>query len=154
MDDLDSTIDATPSQQTVQSGFDAFMFLETPESECIKRTEGLTDDEHGNEKRIQSANETFDSKIQPVKLWCEQFGLFDSQGVCKVTLNQDLSVPGEEWSEKEAVKEATLNSLKRVMAFKQTQFDSQRQVFKDALDQQKSVDNLGSNKDVAAEQNS
>ena len=51
-DNLDNTMDSTSVSQTVQSGFDSFMFLETPESECIKRTEGLENDEHGNEKRI------------------------------------------------------------------------------------------------------
>jgi len=57
VDDSESTHDTTPAQQTVASGFDSFVFLETPEVECIRRTEGLTDDEHGNEKRIQSFDE-------------------------------------------------------------------------------------------------
>jgi hypothetical protein len=63
------------------------MFLETPESECIKRTEGLENDEHGSEKRIQAFDEGYDSKIGSVKLWSQQFGLVDSEGQCKVTLN-------------------------------------------------------------------
>lgn len=49
LDDRDSCDSTAPSQQTVCSGFDSILFLETPESECLRRTEGLTDDEHGNE---------------------------------------------------------------------------------------------------------
>lgn len=40
------------------------------------------------------------------------------------------------------VKEQALASLKRVMEFKQAQFDMQRQAFKEALEQQKSVEEL------------
>lgn len=53
LDSLDNTAASSNlNQQTVNSGFDSFVFLETPEAECIKRAEGLTDDEHGNNSRI------------------------------------------------------------------------------------------------------
>jgi hypothetical protein len=71
LDSVDDTADVSLSQQTVNSGFDAFMFLETPESECVKRTEGLTEDDHGNSSRIQQNNEVYEAKINSIKQWCE-----------------------------------------------------------------------------------
>jgi len=60
-------------------------------------------------------------------------------------LNQELNV--QEWDQKDAVKEQALNALKKVMSFKQVQFDAQRQTFKEALDQQKSIENIESQKE-------
>jgi hypothetical protein len=49
-----------------------------------------------------------------------------------------------EWGEKDTVKEQALAALKKVMNFKQMQFDSQRQVYKEALEQQKSIEQMDS----------
>jgi len=48
----------------------------------------------------------------------------DSDGCCKATLNQELRV--QEWDQKDSVKEQALASLKKVMEFKQAQFDHTR----------------------------
>lgn len=57
----------------------------------------------------------------------------DTNGACRVTLNQEISAA--EWDKKDLVKEQAIARVKRVMAFKQTEFDVQRQIFKDALEQ-------------------
>lgn len=124
------------------------MFLETPESECVKRTEGLTEDDHGNSSRIQQNNEVYEAKINSIKQWCEQFGLVDSDGCCKSTLNQELHV--QDWDQKDSVKDQALVGLKKVMDFKQAQFDKTRQNFKDTMEQQKSLELMESAKDVNA----
>lgn len=80
LDSKDTEV-SLPSQQTVASGFDSVIFIETPESECLKRAEGK-EDEAGNESRIKTINENFDRKVGSLKKWCEQFGLIDSDGRC------------------------------------------------------------------------
>ena len=51
-----------------------------------------------------------------------------------MTLNQEIKVA--EWTDKDAIKEKALEALKKVMEFKQSQFDAQRQNFKELLEQQ------------------
>lgn len=77
----------------------------------------MTDDERGNEQRIQGFNEIYNGKVGSVKKWCEQFGLVDPQGCCKVTLNQEVN--SAEWDNKDLVKENAIACVKKVMAFKQ-----------------------------------
>jgi len=100
LDDKDSTEASLPSNQTVASGFDSIFFIETPETECVRRVEGA-ESESGNEQRIKTINENFDSKVGSIKKWCEQFGLVDEDGTCKVTLNQEVCAT--EWDQKEVV---------------------------------------------------
>lgn len=65
------------------------MFLETPDTECVKRAADITDNESANEDRIKTINENFDMKVGSIKKWCEQFGLI-ADGQCKVQLNQEI----------------------------------------------------------------
>lgn len=116
LDDKDNCEKTAPTQQTVASGFDSVIFLETPESECLRRCEGMTEDERGNEQRIQGFNEIYNGKVGSVKKWCEQFGLVDPQGCCKVTLNQEVN--SAEWDKKDVVKDSAIACVKKVMAFK------------------------------------
>lgn len=119
-------------QRAIQSGFDSYMFLETPDEECLRRTEGMNEDDHVSTSRITQTNEAYESKVKSLKTWCEQFGLIAPTGECKVTLNQEVCA--QDWTDKDQVKEQVLASLKKVMAFKQEQFDTQREAFKEQLE--------------------
>lgn len=86
LDDLEN-VEAAAEHTAVQSGFDSYIFLETPDEECLRRTEGVNEDDHVSAQRITQTNEAYDSKIKSLKHWCEQFGLIAPSGECKVTLN-------------------------------------------------------------------
>ena len=98
----------------------------------MRRTEGLNEDDHVSTSRITQTNEAYESKVKSLKTWCEQFGLIAPTGECKVTLNQEVCA--QDWADKDQVKEQVLASLKKVMAFKQEQFDTQREAFKEQLE--------------------
>jgi len=54
----------------------------------------------------------------------------------------------QEWDQKDVVKDQALACLKKVMDFKQVQFDKTRSTFKDTMEQQKSLEIMESAKDV------
>jgi hypothetical protein len=60
--------------------------------------------------------------------WSEQFGLLNDEGLCVVTLGQEIE--SSNWSNKDSVKEAVLLNLKEVLAFKQEGFDAKRLMVK------------------------
>lgn len=67
--DSKSTQVRLPGQETVGSGFDSIIFVETPEQECLRRATGKEDDA-GNESRIKTINESFDMRVGSLKKWC------------------------------------------------------------------------------------
>lgn len=76
-----------------------------------------------------------------MKKWCEQFGLVDQTQKCVVTLNQ--SVVASDWKQKDQVKDQALSCLKKIVDFKQMQFDMQRTEIKEHIEQ-KSLDQIES----------
>lgn len=67
--DSKSTQVKLPGYETVASGFDSIIFVETPEQECLRRATGKEDDA-GNESRIKTINESFDMRVGSLKKWC------------------------------------------------------------------------------------
>ena len=75
-------------------------------------------------KRIKQSAEVFSKRIGSLKKWSEQFGLINEEGLCAVTLGQE--VESATWNSKESVKEAVMQNVKQILSFKQQGFDAAR----------------------------
>jgi hypothetical protein len=66
----------------------------------------------------------YSKRIGSLKKWSEQFGLINDEGACAVTLGQE--VESSVWNNKESVKEAVMQNVKQILAFKQQGYDATR----------------------------
>ena len=101
---------------------------DTKDAKLLDRLQTYSD-EAGNEDRLNKVNKRYEESKQLMFDFTEQFGLVSKDSVeCKVPLNMQVkSSDWDKWNDKEAVKEAVQDQIKKVIAFKQEAFDEVRE---------------------------
>jgi hypothetical protein len=93
-----------------------------PEGKDVKMLDRLQEykDEAGNANRITSINQRYNHAVNLIYKFTEQFGLIDPKThECKVPLNMRIKqVNWDHWRQKDAVKEAVFEQIKRIIDYK------------------------------------
>ena len=146
---------ATGRKVDPQTGTVYHMETEAPDdSKILDRLQDYTD-EAGKLERQQKISSAFGQSINAIKQWLTRFGLTDDDGTCQVQLDMQIKLekpapeknengetiePKDPWKAKDKVLAAVLDKVQKVCDYRQRQFESRRELVREAMQEQERLE--------------